>query len=118
MPPSKLLPKIAEALGVSIEELISTDFSYLIPTLPIQADDVIAKAKQQLANNLRTLRFSKGYSQDELGEILGCTGTAIYEWEKKGGMSLDSLFKVSIYFGFSITDLCYEDLSKKELVTN
>lgn len=114
-PPKKVLAQIAEALGVTVEQLQNGNFSYPAPP-PNTIESALEKIRQQIANNFRALRSAHGGSREDLGKALGYTGSAVYEWEMGGTMSLEALFKISVYFKVSINDMIYNDLQGYEIM--
>lgn len=70
----------------------------------------------KLANNIRYLRKSKGFSQDDIAERLGYKSfTTIQKWES--GVAeppISALLKLSQLFGYSLNDLTSKDIESGE----
>lgn len=52
---------------------------------------------------IKTLRLSKGISQEELGKIVGVQKAAVYKWEsgKVQNLKRATIHKLAVYFGVS-----------------
>ncbi|MDD4689452.1 MAG: helix-turn-helix transcriptional regulator [Eubacteriales bacterium] len=59
-----------------------------------------------MENNIKTLRKSKNYTQDDLAEAVGVTRQTIISIESgKYNASLQLAFKIANYFGVKIEDV-------------
>ena len=68
----------------------------------------------ELGEKLVTLRKQKGFTQDQLAQVLYVSRTAISKWESgRGYPSIDSLKAIAKLFSVSIDEL----LSNEELIT-
>lgn len=66
------------------------------------------------AENLKDYRKNKGITQRDLADIIGTNNTTLSNWEK--GISkpdIDTIIKISNYFGISIDDLIFSAEEKK-----
>lgn len=64
------------------------------------------KARKQLAEKLRLLRFIRGWSQEELAEESGLHRTYISTIERAGcNVGLDNLERLASAFGIGVIDL-------------
>ena len=62
--------------------------------------------KLTLAENIRTLRKERGYTQDRLAEILGVTAGAVYKWESGQSVpELGLLVEMADFFDVSVDAL-------------
>ena len=68
----------------------------------------------ELNEKLQELRKQKGFTQEELAEILFVSRTAISKWESSRGYpNIDSLKAIAKFFGVTVDEL----LSGDELLT-
>ncbi len=66
----------------------------------------------QLANNLRFLRTEMGMTQEEFRKIINVSRQAYSNYEtNKRTPDLDTLVRISLYYGISIDDLIMKPLS-------
>ncbi len=64
------------------------------------------KARKQLAEKLRLMRFVRGWSQEELAEASGLHRTYISTIERAGcNVGLDNLERLAGAFGIAVQDL-------------
>lgn len=60
----------------------------------------------KLASTIRSLRLSKQMSQSELGDALGVTRAAVYQWEKGRSVpQIDHLQELARFFGVPLATL-------------
>ena len=70
-------------------------------------ENYIHSCRLKMGQNIREVREKRGYSQDELAEIMGINRTTISKIENgKFSFSIDYLAKFSLFldFNFSIVD--------------
>lgn len=70
-------------------------------------ENYILNSRLKMGQNIREIREKRGYSQDELAEIMGINRTTISKIENgKFSFSIDYLAKFSLFldFNFSIVD--------------
>ena len=65
-----------------------------------------------MGKRIKALRIKNGYTQEELGNILGVTTQAVSKWERGGTPDTELLPEISELFGVSIDHLF--GLEKKE----
>ena len=68
----------------------------------------------QFGEKIYKLRKQRGFSQNQLGELLGLTGKTVSKWENGGAKpQLDTMKKLSKIFGVSVDELlCMDEQSK------
>jgi CYTH domain-containing protein/DNA-binding XRE family transcriptional regulator len=68
----------------------------------------------QFGEKIYKLRRQRGFSQNELGELLGLSGKTVSKWENGGAKpQLDTVTKISRIFGISVDELLFvEDTPK------
>jgi transcriptional regulator with XRE-family HTH domain len=70
----------------------------------------------RVAQNIKLLRIHKGLSQEELGDILGLTGSRYPHYEQGiRAIPIDTLSAISSFFNIAIDALVKSDLSKVDL---
>lgn len=70
---------------------------------------------QYLASNIKWLRRSKNWTQDELGDLLDVKKAAISSYERAGSVPpSDKLYKMSKIFACTLDELVNIDLSKTD----
>jgi len=70
-------------------------------------DDFIVNYRLKIARNIKAIREKRGYSQDDLAEIMNVNRTTISKIENgKFSFSIDYLAKFSLFldFGFLLVD--------------
>ena len=68
----------------------------------------------QFGEKIYKLRKQRGFSQNQLGELLGLSGKTVSKWENGGAKpQLDTMKKLSKIFGVSVDELlCMDEQSK------
>lgn len=70
---------------------------------------------QYLASNIKELRRSKNWTQDELGDLLQVKKAAVSSYERGGSLPpSDKLYKMSKIFSCTLDELVNVDLSKTD----
>lgn len=74
--------------------------------------------KEEIGKRIRTIRNSKGYSQEKFAQVCGIDRTYIAGVETgKRNISLENLYKIAQGFNMSLAELCdYEAPVRKNIV--
>lgn len=119
---------IGELLGVSYQTIGYYECGNREPNLKnlqilarlfeVTVDDLIGKdlqpTRSMLANNLKYLRKTSGYTQTDMARLLGYKGKSslsLIESEDTE-LSIERLLNISNFFGVTVDDLLKKDLSK------
>lgn len=72
-----------------------------------------------ICNNIKNFRKAKGLTQDQLGKLVGTTGTAIMRYEKgKRKLDYDKMAKIAEALDISVEQLISADIENTEIQIN
>lgn len=99
-PKYNTLKKIASVLNVSVNKLLYTGIN------------------SNFSNELTYLRCKKGLTQEQLGELIGVSGTAIMRYEKnQRSPSYNLLLRIAGVFDVSVDELISSEVTEsKEII--